>query len=155
MTLLEFPLEFPLILYSSIICTIGRIGVVLKVVFSFRHATHSHYHQDAGLITGTQHTKCLPGIFCLECVYDGVSSLCYCYLFCILWGSMVSTDLFEFRWLKRYICNPSYYHHQIRSIHFPIVFIFFHVCVSNVAVQSYSVICYIYIPRTLGLCFHY
>ena len=24
---------------------------------------------------------------------------------------------FEFRWLKGYICNPLYYHHQIGSIH--------------------------------------
>ena len=30
---------------------------------------------------------------------------------------MCWTGPFEFRWLKEYIHNPSYYHHQIGSIH--------------------------------------
>ena len=32
---------------------------------------------------------------------------------------MCWTGPFEFRWLKEYIHNPSYYHHQIGSIHLP------------------------------------
>ena len=38
---------------------------------------------------------------------------------------------------------------------FPIVVIFFRGCVSEMVVLSYSVIYYIYIPGTLGPCFHY
>ena len=38
---------------------------------------------------------------------------------------------------------------------FPIVFIFFRGCVSEMVVLSYSVIYYIYIPGALGPCFHY
>ena len=38
---------------------------------------------------------------------------------------------------------------------FPIVVIFFRGCVSEMIVLSYSVIYYIYIPGTLGPCFHY
>ena len=38
---------------------------------------------------------------------------------------------------------------------FPIVVIFFRGCVSEMVVISYSVIYYIYIPGTLGPCFHY
>ena len=37
--------------------------------------------------------------------------------FCNIWGCMCWTGPFEFRWLKGYIYNPSYYHHQIGSIH--------------------------------------
>ena len=38
---------------------------------------------------------------------------------------------------------------------FPIVVIIFRGCVSEMIVLSYSVIYYIYIPGTLGPCFHY
>ena len=38
---------------------------------------------------------------------------------------------------------------------FPIAVIFFRGCVSEMVVLSYSVIYYIYIPGTLGPCFHY
>ena len=38
---------------------------------------------------------------------------------------------------------------------FPIVVIFFRGCVSEMVLLSYSVIYYIYIPGTLGPCFHY
>ena len=37
--------------------------------------------------------------------------------FCNIWSCMCWTGPFEFRWLKGYIHNPSYYHHQIGSIH--------------------------------------
>ena len=37
--------------------------------------------------------------------------------FCNIWGCMCWAGPFEFRWLKGYIYNPSYYHHQIGSIH--------------------------------------
>ena len=38
---------------------------------------------------------------------------------------------------------------------FPIVVIFFRGCVSEMVVLSYSVIYYIYVPGTLGPCFHH
>ena len=41
------------------------------------------------------------------------------------------------------------------GVTFPIVVIFFRGCVSEMVVLSYSVIYYIYIPGTLGPCFHY
>ena len=68
---------------------------------------------------------------------------------------MCWTGPFEFRCLKEYIHNPSYYHHQIGSIHLShCCHIFPWLCVWDV-VLSYSVIYYIYIPGTLGPCFHY
>ena len=42
---------------------------------------------------------------------------------------MCWTGPFEFRWLKGYIYNPSYYHHQIGSIHFSHCHIFPCLCV--------------------------
>ena len=68
---------------------------------------------------------------------------------------MCWTGPFEFRWLKEYIHNPSYYHHQIGSIHLSHCCHIFRGCVSEMVVLSYSVIYYIYIPGTLGPCFHY
>ena len=53
------------------------------------------------------------------------------------------------------IYSWSYYHHQIGSIHLSKTVIFFRGCVSEMVVLSYSVIYYIYIPGTLGPCFHY
>ena len=38
---------------------------------------------------------------------------------------------------------------------FPMIVIFFRGCVCEVVIPSHSVTCYIYIPVTLGLCFHY
>ena len=67
---------------------------------------------------------------------------------------MCWTGPFEFRWLKGYIYYPSYYHHQIGSIHLFHCHIF-RGCVSEMVVLSYSVICYLCIPGTLGHCFHY
>ena len=34
-----------------------------------------------------------------------------------IYSCMCWTGPFEFRWLKEYIHNPSYYHHQIGNIH--------------------------------------
>ena len=36
--------------------------------------------------------------------------------FCNIWSCKCWTGPFEFRWLKGYINNPSYYHNKIRSI---------------------------------------
>ena len=58
-------------------------------------------------------------------------------------------------WLKEYIHNPSYYHHQIGNIHISHFCNFFRGCVSQMVVLSYSVFYYIYIPGTLGPHFHY
>ena len=68
---------------------------------------------------------------------------------------MCWTGPFEFRWLKGYIYNPSYYHHQIGSIHLSHCCLFFRGCVSEMVVLPYSVIYYIYISGTLGLCLNY
>ena len=69
---------------------------------------------------------------------------------CMCW-----TGPFEFRWLKGYIYNPSYYHHQIGSIHLSHCCHIFRGCVSEMVVLPYSVIYYIYISGTLGPCFNY
>ena len=66
---------------------------------------------------------------------------------------MCWTGPFEFRWK-----NISYYLIIIIKSEvstFPIVVIFFCGCVSEMVVLSYFVIYYIYIPGTLGPCFHY
>ena len=68
---------------------------------------------------------------------------------------MCWTGPFQLRWLRGYIYNPSYYHHQIGSIHLPIVVVLFHGCMCEMVVLPYSVIYYIYISRTLGPCFNY
>ena len=49
----------------------------------------------------------------------------------------------------------AYSKENIGSIHLSHYVIFFRVCVSEMVVLSYSVIYYIYIPGTLGPCFHY
>ena len=57
--------------------------------------------------------------------------------------------------MKGYIHNPYYYHHQIGSIHLSHCCHIFRGFVFEMVVLSYSVIYYIYIPGTLGPCFHY
>ena len=66
-------------------------------------------------------------------------------------GCICSTGPFEFRWLKRYICNPSHLHHQIGRIHLSNCCHIFRGCVPKMVVPSYFVVCYTYTPRTLGL----
>ena len=52
--------------------------------------------------------------------------------FCNIGGWVCWTGPFEFRWLKVYIHNSSYYHHQIGSIHrFHSWYIFLWLCVWN------------------------
>ena len=68
---------------------------------------------------------------------------------------MCWTGPFEFRWLKGYIYNPSYYHHQIGRIHLSHCCHIFRGCVSEMVVLPYSVIYYKYISGTLGPCFNY
>ena len=68
---------------------------------------------------------------------------------------MCWTGAFEFRWLKEYIHNPSYYHHQIGSIHLShCCHIFPWLCVWDGCTIIFCIY-YIYIPGTLGPCFHY
>ena len=74
---------------------------------------------------------------------------------CNIWGCMCWTGPFESRLLKGYIYNPSYYHHQIGSIHLSHCCHIFRGCVSEMVVLSYSVIYYKYVPGTLGPCFHH
>ena len=67
---------------------------------------------------------------------------------------MCWTDPFEFRWLKEYIHNPSYYHHQIGSIHLShCCHIFPWLCVWDGCTIIFCHLLHIYIPGTLG--FHY
>ena len=58
-------------------------------------------------------------------------------------------------WLKGYIYSSCYYHHQIGSIHIPIVKLFFRGCVPEMFVTSYSVTYCIYVPGKPGICCHY
>ena len=69
---------------------------------------------------------------------------------------MCWTGPFEFRWLKGYIHNPSYYHHQIGSIQLShCCHIFPWLCVWDGCTIICCHLLHIYIPRTLGPCFHY
>ena len=65
---------------------------------------------------------------------------------------MCSTGPLQYRWLKGYIYNSCYYHHQIGSIHLSHCYNLFSVvvCVPEVFV-SYC----IYVPGRPGICFHY
>ena len=70
---------------------------------------------------------------------------------------MCWTGPFEFRWLREYIHNPSYYHHQIGRIHFShCCHIFPWLCVWDGCTIIFCNLLYIYtyIPGTLGPCFH-
>ena len=68
---------------------------------------------------------------------------------------MCWTGPFEFRWLKEYIHHPSYYHHQIGSIHLShCCHIFPWLCVWDGCTIIFCHL-FIYIPGTLGPCFHY
>ena len=68
---------------------------------------------------------------------------------------MCWTGPFEFRWLKEYIHNPSYYHHQIGSIHFShCCHIFPWLCVWDGCTIIFCHLLHIY-PGNTGPCFHY
>ena len=72
-----------------------------------------------------------------------------------IWGCMCWTGPFEFRWLKEYIHNPSYYHHQIGSIHLSYCcHIFPWLCVWDGCTIIFCHLLHIY-PGKLGLCFHF
>ena len=69
---------------------------------------------------------------------------------------MCWTGPFEFRWLKEYIYNPSYYHHQIGSIHLShCCHIFPWLCVWDGCTIIFCHLLHIYIPGKLGFCFHF
>ena len=69
---------------------------------------------------------------------------------------MCWTGPFEFRWLKEYIHNPSYYHPQIGSIHLShCCHIFPWLCVWDGCTIIFCHLLHIYIPGTLGPRFHY
>ena len=99
-------------------CVICRIHFGLKVVFCFRHFTAFHYHHFARLLTGIEYiyinvcTVSCRGVFNMLLVL----SITF-YFHYNIWGCMCSTGPFQYRWLKAYIYNSCYYHHQIGSIH--------------------------------------
>ena len=68
-------------------------------------------------------------------------------------GYMCLTVTFEFRWLKWYIYNPSYYHHQLGSIHLShCCHISPWLCVWHGGTTIFChLLIYIYISGTLGL----
>ena len=71
---------------------------------------------------------------------------------------MCWTGPFEFRWLKGYIYNPSYYHHQIGSIHLSHcchIFPWLRFWDGCTTILCHLLYIYIYISGTLGLCFNY
>ena len=126
-------------------CAISKIHNGHKVVFCFRHATPSHYHHGSWLLTCVEHNKCLLGISCRECLrWDKF----FRWPFCNIWGCMCWTGPLEFRWLKGYINNPSYYHHQIGSIHLPIVVIFLRGCVWDGCTTIFCHLLHIYLGHT-------
>ena len=100
---------------QSMMCAISRVHNRHKVVVCFRHATPSPFITMTHDYSYALSTKMLVGYI--------VSRVCQTWdeffrlLFCNIWGCMCWTGPFEFRWLKGYIYNPSYYHHQIGSIH--------------------------------------
>ena len=59
--------------------------------------------------------------------------------------AVYSNDPFKFRWSRWYICNSSYYQHQIRSTKLSHRRHFVRGCVPEVVVLSYSVTCFIQI----------
>ena len=66
---------------------------------------------------------------------------------------MCWTGPFEFRWLKEYIHNPSYYHHQIGSIHLShCCHIFLWLCVWDGCTIIFSHLLHIY-PGSPGALF--
>ena len=68
---------------------------------------------------------------------------------------MCWTGPFEFRWLKGYIYNPSYYHHQIGSSHLSnCCHIFPSLCVWDGCTTIFCHLLHIYLG-TLGPCFNY
>ena len=77
--------------------------------------------------------------------------------FCNIWGCMCWTGPFEFGWLKGYIHNPSYYHHQIGSIRFShCCHIFPWLCVSDGRTTIFCHLLHIYIYREhWDPCFNY
>ena len=61
---------------------------------------------------------------------------------------MCWTGPFEFRWLKEYIHNPSYYHHQIGSIHLSHCCRIFRGCVSEIVTIIFCHLLHIYLGNT-------
>ena len=118
------------------------------IVQNYWHALNTYGERSRGV------SKWLLGIFCQECVYDEVSSLDYLlYLLRNTWGYMCKASPLKFGWLEGYIWNSSHFHRQTDSVNIPIVVLFFHVCVSELVVPSYSASHYIL--RQLCFCFHY
>ena len=108
------------------------------VVTCLRHATSFHYHHDAWLLACAEN-KNACWVYYVESVsnWDGVSS--FDYLFAI----------FELRWLKGYIHSPSYYHHQIGSIHLShCCNIFPWLCVSDCCTTIFSHLLHIYLGNS-------
>ena len=64
---------------------------------------------------------------------------------CSIWGCMCWTGPFEFRWLKGYIHNPSYYHHQIGNIHLS------HCCHIFLG-PCFNYLCSVYWCSVYGIC---
>ena len=85
-----------------------------KVVVCFRYASPSHYHHETWLLACIEDRNAW-WVYHVESVSK--MGLVLSITFCNIWGCMCWTGPFGFRWLKGYIHYPSYYHHQIGSIH--------------------------------------
>ena len=93
---------------QNMMYAISRIHNGRKVVVCFGHDTPSHYHHDAWLLACVEHKNACRVYHVASVSKMGlVLSITFLYI----------TGPFEFRWLKEYSHNPSYYHHQIGSIH--------------------------------------
>ena len=53
---------------QSVICANNCVHYGLNVVFTCLHIAPSHYHHYADFLETTEHTKCLSGMYFVQCV---------------------------------------------------------------------------------------
>ena len=123
------------------------------------HATPSHYHDHANLLTYNEHIRwkiqepCVNacwGYFVESTSKMSLVLLVIYFVFLVICiGLHVLIWPFKFRWSRGYICNSSYHHHLIGCVNLSRrCHNFSHGYVSEVAASSYAVGS-IYIPGNL------
>ena len=97
----------------------------------------------------------MPYMYLVEVCLTCCKSYRLTFIFIAIYG-VVSVQLAHFSstWLKGYIYNSWYYHHQIGRIHLSNYHIF-RGCVPGIFVTLYSVSYCIHVPGKPGICFHY
>ena len=147
----------------------GHASVLIRPshqLFCFRHATPSHYHHYADLLTCIWHLQwnisnaCLNAcwVYSEESVYK-VSQLPSLFSTKKMWVCICLTDPLKFRWSRGCAYNSSYYHRQIGSINLShCCHIFLWRCAwggCTIVVPSYTVGSIIYPGRKSGFCVFY